>query len=56
MCYDYGGSVAHEAFESFLHETFAFRVKSLCSFVEDKDRRIFEDSACDAYALSLSAG
>ena len=46
-------AVFHQVFESFLHQAFRFGVEGRCRFVEDKDRRVFEYGAGDAYALAL---
>ena len=56
VSYDECRTVFHEAFDSLLDECFGFAVEGGGSFVEDEDRGISEDCACDGYPLSLSAG
>ena len=50
------GAVTHKVLQGLLNELFGLGVECGCGFVEDKQGRVLEDSACDGYTLPLSAG
>ena len=49
-------AAAHDTVERALHCGFAFRVECACRFIEEQDRRIAQDGACNGNALALAAG
>ena len=51
----YGGARLHEAFEGFLHETFALRVERRGGLVEDENGGVLQYGARYGDALALSA-
>ena len=52
---DKGRAAGHQAFECVLHESFAFAVERTCGFVENQDRRIFQNGSRNRDALTLPA-
>ena len=46
----------HQSFQRFLHDFFTFRIKSRCSFVQNQDFRIFQNSSGNGNSLTLTAG
>ena len=50
-----GCAILHQIFERALHQAFAFGIECRSGFVENQNRRIAQDGACDADALPLSA-
>ena len=51
---DDGRAILHEVLYGILDEAFGLGVEGRSGFVEDEDRRVFEDSAGDRYALTLA--
>ena len=49
------GAAVHEAVEGFLNEGFTLAVEGGSCFVENENRGVFENGACDRYALALTA-
>ena len=52
---DEDGAADAQAFQRFLHFGFAFGVERAGGFVEQQQRRVFQDGAGDADALALAA-
>ena len=52
---DDGSAILHEVLDSILNEAFGLGVEGRSGFVEDEDRRVFENSAGDRYALTLTS-
>ena len=55
VCDSHCCACLHKSFQGVLHQSFAFRVESLCGFVEYKDRWILQYGACYAHPLTLTA-
>ena len=53
--YHKGRTVTHQSVKSLLHKLLALRIKSRCSLVKDKYRRILQYRTRYRYALALSA-
>ena len=53
MCNNQRGTVFHQMFQRLLHCLFALGIECRSGFVENKDRRVLEDSAGNRYALAL---
>src|SRR5690349_16130411 len=52
---DKGGPPHHQIGEGFLHVKFGFGVKFRSGFIENKDRRVFQNSPRDGDPLALPA-
>ena len=44
----------HQTFQRFLYQTFGFRIQSRSSLIQNQNRRILQDSACDTDPLPLA--
>ena len=51
---DDGRAILHKVLDSILNEAFGLGVERRSGFVEDEDRRVFEDSTSNRYALTLA--
>ena len=51
----YRGAGLHEAFQSLLHQAFAFGIEGGGRFVQYQDSRVFQDSTGNGDALALAS-
>lgn len=56
MSDDQSGSALHQSFQYRLHMAFGFAIQCRGDFIENKERCILENSACNGDTLALAAG
>ena len=50
----HSGACLHQSFQRILYQSFTFSIECRSGLVEDKDRRILQNSSGDGYALALT--